>query len=135
MESYDPDNNRSQIVKTEKNTLIMDAYNANPSSMENALINLSRQKGQLYFVMGDMRELGEEGPAEHKAMLDVASKLKLNGVTVGEVFLNVEGYHSYPRFRDAEAARTYLAGLDLHNHMILIKGSRGIRLEVLKDLF
>ena len=135
MEGYDPDNNRSQIVKTEKNTLIMDAYNANPSSMENALINLSRQKGQLYFVMGDMRELGEEGPAEHKAMLDVASKLKLNGVTVGDVFLKVEGYDAYPRFKDAEAARAYLTGLDLHDHMILIKGSRGIRLEVLKDLF
>lgn len=113
----------------------MDAYNANPSSMENALINLGRQKGPLFFVMGDMRELGEEGPAEHKAMLEVATKLKLNGVAVGEVFLNVEGFDAYPRFNDAEDARAYLAGLDLHDHMILIKGSRGIRLEVLKDLF
>ena len=135
MEGYDPDNNRSQIVKTEKNTLIMDAYNANPSSMENALINLSRQKGPLFFVMGDMRELGEEGPAEHQAMLEVATKLKLNGVTVGEVFAQVAGFDQYPRFKDAEAARAYLTGLDLHDHMILIKGSRGIRLEVLKDLF
>ena len=57
------------------------------------------------------------------------------GVTVGEVFLKVEGYDAYPRFKDAEAARVYLTGLDLHDHMILIKGSRGIRLEVLKDLF
>ncbi|MFM9985088.1 MAG: UDP-N-acetylmuramoyl-tripeptide--D-alanyl-D-alanine ligase, partial [Flavobacteriales bacterium] len=58
--SYLPDNNRSQLTKTQRNTVIMDAYNANPSSMEHALISLSNQEhAAKYFVIGDMRELGE----------------------------------------------------------------------------
>ncbi|MFY7708513.1 MAG: UDP-N-acetylmuramoyl-tripeptide--D-alanyl-D-alanine ligase [Flavobacteriales bacterium] len=135
MEAYDPDNNRSQVVKTERNTLIMDAYNANPSSMEHALINLSKQGEKTFFVMGDMRELGEEGPVEHRSMIQKAKELGLNGVLVGSVFAEVATADDFIAFADKDAARTYLSALELEGHTILIKGSRGIQLEVLKDIF
>ena len=135
MSSYDPDNNRSQIVVTAKNTLIMDAYNANPSSMEHALVNLSRQKGDTFFVMGDMRELGDEAPAEHEAMLVKAQELGLKGVTVGEVYLSIPGYSEYPRFATNVEAKEALEAMQLQQHTILIKGSRGIRLEEIKEIF
>lgn len=135
MSSYDPDNNRSQIVVTAKNTLIMDAYNANPSSMEHALVNLSRQKGDTFFVMGDMRELGDEAPAEHEAMLVKAQELGLKGVTVGEVYLSIPGYSEYLRFATNVEAKEALAAMQLQQHTILIKGSRGIRLEEIKEIF
>jgi UDP-N-acetylmuramoyl-tripeptide--D-alanyl-D-alanine ligase len=135
MSSYDPDNNRSQIVVTAKNTLIMDAYNANPSSMEHALVNLSRQKGDTFFVMGDMRELGDEAPAEHEAMLRKAQELGLTGVTVGEVYLSIPGYSEFKRFATNVEAKEALASMQLQQHTILIKGSRGIRLEEIKEIF
>jgi UDP-N-acetylmuramoyl-tripeptide--D-alanyl-D-alanine ligase len=135
MSSYDPDNNRSQIVVTAKNTLIMDAYNANPSSMEHALVNLSRQKGDTFFVMGDMRELGDEAPAEHEAMLRKAQELGLTGVTVGEVYLSIPGYSEFKRFATNVEAKKALASMQLQQHTILIKGSRGIRLEEIKEIF
>jgi len=135
MSSYDPDNNRSQIVITAKNTLIMDAYNANPSSMEHALVNLSRQKGDTFFVMGDMRELGDEAPAEHEAMLRKAQELGLKGVTVGEVYLSIPGYSEFKRFATNVEAKEALAAMQLQQHTILIKGSRGIRLEEIKEIF
>jgi UDP-N-acetylmuramoyl-tripeptide--D-alanyl-D-alanine ligase len=134
-EQYAPDNNRSQVVKTANNTLIMDAYNANPSSMEHALINLSRQKGEKYFVIGDMRELGEEGPTEHRKMIELATQLNLSGILIGPVFHSLSNETSFPVFEDNAAARPFLQELNLYNHIILIKGSRGIRLEELKDIF
>lgn len=134
-EQYAPDNNRSQVVRTANNTLIMDAYNANPSSMEHALINLSRQKGEKYFVIGDMRELGVEGPMEHRKMIELAAQLNLSGILIGPVFHSLSNETSFPVFEDNAAARPFLQELNLYNHIILIKGSRGIRLEELKDIF
>ena len=70
--AYTPDNNRSQIKRTERNTLIMDAYNANPTSLEFALEALSKQTAEnKYFVIGDMLELGEMGPSEHRHIVEV----------------------------------------------------------------
>lgn len=135
LENYSPDNNRSQIARTAKNTLIMDAYNANPSSMEHALINLSKQKGDTFFVIGDMRELGEEGPSEHLAILEKVRELGLEGITVGQVFQQVAGFPEIKRFENNTAARAHLLEHPMEGHMILIKGSRGIRLEELKDIF
>lgn len=134
-EAYTPDNNRSQVVKTEKNTVIMDAYNANPSSMEHALINLSKQKGEKYFVIGDMRELGEEGPQEHRKILELVTALHLNGILIGPVFKSLEAENKLPAFTDNASARPFLQERNLQGHTILIKGSRGIRLEELKDIF
>ncbi|MEZ4800462.1 MAG: UDP-N-acetylmuramoyl-tripeptide--D-alanyl-D-alanine ligase [Flavobacteriales bacterium] len=135
MESYNPDNNRSQIVKTSKNTLIMDAYNANPTSMEHALRNLSKQTGKQFFVIGDMRELGDSAEVEHRNIISLVKELGLIGITVGEEFEKVNTLENIRSFKNNDEARPYLEGLTLESNIILIKGSRGIRLEQLKDIF
>lgn len=128
--SYQPDNNRSQLTKTSRNTLIMDAYNANPSSMEHALISLSNQEfPNKYFVIGDMRELGVESEEEHRKILQKAVDLGLNGITVGDYFYQLRGEAPFASFKDREEARKFLESQALHDNLILIKGSRGIRLE------
>lgn len=135
MEAYNPDNNRSQIVKTSKNTLIMDAYNANPTSMEHALRNLFKQKGKQFFVIGDMRELGDSAEVEHRNIISLVRELGLIGITVGEEFEKVNTLENIRSFKNNDEARPYLEGLSLESNIILIKGSRGIRLEQLKDIF
>jgi UDP-N-acetylmuramoyl-tripeptide--D-alanyl-D-alanine ligase len=128
--SYVPDNNRSQLMRTASNTLIMDAYNANPSSMEHALISLKNQTvDSKFFVIGDMRELGLEASQEHKAILQKATELGLQGITVGEHFKNLEKDFLFPAFSTNNEAMEYLRSKGLKDCLILIKGSRGIKLE------
>ena len=128
--TYTPDNNRSQIKRTERNTLIMDAYNANPTSLEFALEALSKQTAEKkYFVIGDMLELGEMGPSEHRHIVEVAQRLGLNGILVGPIFKSIWKVGDYPVFENNVAAKAYLETLSIHDHVILIKGSRGIKLE------
>lgn len=128
--SYEPDNNRSQVKNTKRNVLILDAYNANPSSLEYALISLSKQQNpKKYFVIGDMRELGEHGPEEHRRILHIARELQLEGITVGPLFSQLKSENPYTTFEDNLGAKQFLLSLSLTNHIILIKGSRGIRLE------
>ncbi len=128
---YNPDNNRSQIVRTSRNRLIMDAYNANPSSLENALISLSHQKKEsdCYFVIGDMLELGAEGKEEHRKILQIARDLGLEGITVGPIFYSLQKEFETNAFVNNEEAKAFLEQNTLTNKLILIKGSRGIRLE------
>lgn len=135
MQAYDPDNNRSQVVRTENNILIMDAYNANPSSMEHAIENLKQQGEETYFVMGDMRELGEEGPREHLFILKKAEKLALQGVTVGPVFYSLKDQSPFRSFETTREAFHFFSSQPIKGKTVLIKGSRGIRLEELKPLF
>jgi UDP-N-acetylmuramoyl-tripeptide--D-alanyl-D-alanine ligase len=82
-----------------------------------------------------MRELGDEAPVEHEAMLVKAQELGLKGVTVGEVYLSIPGYSEYPRFATNVEAKEALEAMQLQQHTILIKGSRGIRLEEIKEIF
>ena len=127
---YSPDNNRSQIKKTERNVLIMDAYNANPTSLQYALEGLSKQdEKDKYFVIGDMLELGESGKAEHRNILEVATNLGLKGIIVGPLFSELAGEFSFPAFQNAPEARKYLEKENLTGQIILVKGSRGIKLE------
>jgi UDP-N-acetylmuramoyl-tripeptide--D-alanyl-D-alanine ligase len=127
---YNPENNRSQIVQTSRNKLIMDAYNANPSSLENALISLSHQKNaDCYFVIGDMLELGIEGEEEHRKILKKINELELEGITVGPIFYALQKELGTRGFHTNEEARAFLEQTLLNNKLILIKGSRGIRLE------
>ncbi len=127
---YTPDNNRSQIKRTERNTLIMDAYNANPTSLEFALEALSKQTAEKkYFVIGDMLELGDMGPSEHLHIIEVAQRLGLNGILVGPIFISIWKVGDYPVFENNVAAKAYLETLTMRDHVVLIKGSRGIKLE------
>jgi UDP-N-acetylmuramoyl-tripeptide--D-alanyl-D-alanine ligase len=118
--SYTPDNNRSQLTRTEKNLLILDAYNANPTSLGYALEGLSKQNtDRKFFVIGDMLELGNASPAEHLNILNVAK----------ELFGKVGQNGPFKWFADNLEAKKYLEKLNLKDHTILIKGSRGIKLE------
>ncbi|MDZ4824633.1 MAG: UDP-N-acetylmuramoyl-tripeptide--D-alanyl-D-alanine ligase [Flavobacteriales bacterium] len=131
---YTPDNQRSQLKKTAHNLLILDAYNANPSSMENALVNLSRQPGKKFFIIGDMLELGEEETREHQRILELAVQLQLNGITVGEIFFSLRSKFSFSSFSSNAEAKEFLLVSELKYYTILVKGSRALRLEELTDV-
>ena len=89
IESYQPKNNRSQIIKQKSNTIILDAYNANPTSMNAALDNFSLMKGDnKIVVLGDMFELGDESFNEHKAVIDLVNSLNFSSTYyVGQHFI------------------------------------------------
>lgn len=131
LSSYQSDNNRSQIVKNGSLTLIMDAYNANPSSMESALNNLknmsSSKKGA---VLGHMLELGEYSLKEHQDIVSLAESLNPDFlVLVGKEFESVEVAENTLKFTDAQQAKAWWNEQDLSDFLVLIKGSRGIQLE------
>jgi len=131
LEAYVPSNNRSQLMKTESNVLFLDAYNANPTSMQAAIENFADMKMQNKFlILGDMLELGEESEKEHVALLELLSQKKLmNTVLVGNVFANLSTAHKFKTYNTVEELLPHLDDLDLKNMYILIKGSRGIKLE------
>jgi len=128
IENYIPTNNRSQIVKTEKNILILDAYNANPSSMKAMLNSFSNQqyKNKL-CILGDMLELGVEETKEHQEIITLTNKLKLDCLFVGEIF------HSLTKnsFKSRNELAENIQKNNIFNKTILLKGSRGIGLEQL----
>jgi UDP-N-acetylmuramoyl-tripeptide--D-alanyl-D-alanine ligase len=133
---YIPANNRSQIVNTEKNHIILDAYNANPSSMVVALDNFSRQPGQPKMcILGDMLELGSYTGEEHKNILELALESKFDRlIFVGEYFCqNKSGYPNCDFFIDTHKAKEWLAQKQFSGFNILIKGSRKIQLENLVE--
>lgn len=131
LEAYVPSNNRSQLVKTESNVLFLDAYNANPTSMQAAIENFADMKMQNKFlILGDMLELGEESEKEHLALLEFLNeKQLLNTVLVGKVFANLSVAHKFETFSNVDDLLLHLDALGLKNMYILIKGSRGIKLE------
>lgn len=132
IESYVPENNRSQMLLKGSNEIILDAYNANPSSMEVALENfLQLDKSNKIVIIGDMFELGAESLEEHKAIVE-----KLNNHSefqchfVGKDFfanaIEKSNFHFYPTFEDFTK---FLSATKLENQTLLIKGSRGMALE------
>lgn len=134
LESYLPENNRSQILNKGDNTLIMDAYNANPSSMKVALENFAEMDAtHKLFIIGDMLELGEESNKEHEAIAVLCDALGLKGIFIGPIFGSAIDKTRKTHFENTESAKKHLAGLGLQNHHILIKGSRGMKLETLVD--
>lgn len=132
IESYIPENNRSQLVTKGSNEIILDAYNANPSSMIVALENfIQLDKNNKCIIIGDMYELGDESLAEHKAIVDFLKKnSSFECHFVGkDFFANTtvkELFHFYSTFEDFA---NYLKTSKLESKTILIKGSRGMALE------
>ena len=133
--SYTPSNSRSQMVRTANNTLIVDAYNANPSSMRAALDNFSRiEAPDKTALLGDMRELGENSVNEHIDILRLALSLGISDLClVGDEFSKaMKSVDCPPTVRwypDSSMLAAALHNAPLTGHVILIKGSRGIMME------
>ena len=136
LEDYEPDNNRSQVTRTETNLLILDAYNANPSSMEAALSNFAESGyPEKALILGDMLELGASSDEEHRHIMELIDRLGLTRVfLIGPVFTRLNTRRETMCFHDSELARMWLDHHRVTNSTILIKGSRGIRLEKLVDV-
>jgi UDP-N-acetylmuramoyl-tripeptide--D-alanyl-D-alanine ligase len=151
VEGYQPKNNRSQIVQTATNTLICDYYNANPSSMFVAIENIGKiNAGRKVLILGDMFEMGDESQAEHQAVI----KKALDTPVDDRIFIGKDFFENSPKAspiaigteRPEEEGNTkfYLTAEDamaafktnpIRNSTILIKGSRGMALERLVELF
>ena len=136
IEAYVPSNNRSQMTKTERNTLIVDAYNANPTSMEAALTNFSNVEAPAKVaLLGDMLELGDESLAEHVKIAKMALSLGLERVCfVGAEFEKaveqMEGRgETFCSFGTSADLALWLKENPLDSAVVLIKGSRGTRME------
>lgn len=135
--SFSPDNNRSQAVKTERNQLVVDCYNANPSSMEVALDNIATMEAEhKVLILGDMLELGEWSEEAHLNILHKADGIAERVILVGKEFAKAhersEGlsaeYALYPTTVEALEA---LDNEPISGALVLLKGSRGIKLEKL----
>lgn len=134
LEDYVPSNNRSQMTVTEKNHLVVDAYNANPSSMMAALENFKLMQGDNKMViLGAMRELGEVSAEEHQRIVDYLKATDVETVwLVGEEFNDTQC--DYRKFKDVEEVKTAIAAEHPEGHYILIKGSNSTKLYQLPEL-
>ena len=136
IESYIPTNNRSQIIHKDQTTIILDAYNANPSSMNAAIENFQHIKYDLKTIfLGDMFELGATARIEHQKIVDIITKTSFDTVfLIGENFFNTVNKDTrislYKSFEDLKNKES----LSNISGAILIKGSRGMKLERILDL-
>jgi UDP-N-acetylmuramoyl-tripeptide--D-alanyl-D-alanine ligase len=135
LEQYVPSNSRSQWLEKGSNKIILDAYNANPSSMKLAIENLAQLKADnKWLLLGAMKEMGAASESEHQALVDLLQQLELQQVILtGTEF--EETKHNYLWFATSEEAKNYLLQHPIQHATVLIKGSRGSRMEVVLDAF
>ena len=131
IKSYQPQNNRSQFIETGRNQLFLDAYNANPSSVLLALESFEKQNlsANRIAILGDMLELGDVSDEEHQAVINMIKKMDVIGYFVGQEYCKNKSESSHLFFKDRLELIEYLQSNPISNAQILIKGSRGIRLE------
>ncbi|QQV01554.1 MULTISPECIES: UDP-N-acetylmuramoyl-tripeptide--D-alanyl-D-alanine ligase [Chryseobacterium] len=128
LENYTPTNMRSQIVKKGNKTLVLDTYNANPSSMTASLLNFNTFEGSKTIIIGDMLELGDQSETEHLNILNLAKKLSFDHIiTVGYQFRKINDFSD--SFLTTSDLISYLETTPIESDNILLKGSRGIALE------
>lgn len=134
IETYEPRNNRSQILERNGLRIILDSYNANPTSMRAALENLNTITGnRKVAILGDMFELGASSAEEHQRISDLASTLELDSILlVGEAFHNTR--FKGKKFRTFAEVADYLKKNPPENATVLVKGSRGMALERLLEV-
>ena len=128
IEKYIPKNNRSEVINTKKNKIILDAYNANPSSVLAMLKSFAKYKTKnKVCIIGDMLELGNHSKQEHEKITKLCVKLNLNTFFIGNEFkkINRNAYKTKQMFIE------YLKNEPIKNKTILVKGSRGLYLEKL----
>jgi len=136
IEKYLPGNNRSQVLKTDRNTVICDSYNANPESMRKAIdAFLEAPGGDKLMVLGDMLELGTNSHEEHSRILRILNNQGFTNVfLVGHQFEAIAKEFGYKSFSGVENLKEYLKQNQVTGKQILVKGSRGIMLEKIYDL-
>lgn len=136
LEEYTPSNNRSQLIKSGSNTIIMDAYNANPTSMMMALTNfVGINNNDKCLILGDMLELGEVSDAEHQKIADFIEANSFSDVyLIGPQFQKTTSGQEKKKFDNVELLFNYLQTHPINNKLILVKGSRGIHLEKILEL-
>lgn len=130
IEGYIPQNNRSMLVKSMHNTIVVDAYNANPTSMRAAIENFAQMHlDNQTLILGDMLELGEQSAKEHKEIVELLQQNHFTDVyLVGKEFASLQS--AYNCFEDVHGLIHYLKIHPLEGRYVLLKGSRGIKLEL-----
>ena len=135
LSSYCPTNNRSQVIETGKNRVVMDAYNANPTSMSFSIKNFRNIcKDDNLLILGDMRELGNESQQEHNTIIKLLKELDFKNVyLVGHEFSQCSKSSGFIAFENVEELAQYLENHPVSGKDILVKGSNGIHLNKLID--
>lgn len=131
IENYAPKNNRSQFIKTKKNNVYLDAYNANPSSVELALKNFaSLKKPNSWLILGDMLELGKISNLEHKKVIELIRFFNFAQVIlVGSIFSSLSVPNNFLSFENVNELKKWFLENKIEHSNVLVKGSRGIQLE------
>ncbi len=134
---YKPENMRSQLIQKRSNLIILDAYNANPSSMEGAIRTFGGMTGKSHkmIILGDMFEMGDHAEEEHRKLGEIVSEYEIDKVCfTGQLVVSaLEKAPSALYFPDPFSLRNWLEDSKLEDYLILIKGSRGMKLETLVD--
>ena len=130
LENYIPSNSRSQLIQKDGNEIILDAYNANPSSMKAAIENFATMEGdEKILLLGAMMELGNESIAEHHSIVNLIDQYHWKSVVlVGGDFDKIKN-HSYLFFQNAAEAKEWLQNQAYHGVKLLVKGSRSVQME------
>ena len=133
LQNYHPSNSRSQLITSGTNHVVLDAYNANPTSMKAAIENFARiDDRQKVLLLGAMMELGNESLAEHKALVQLIGRYPWKAVVlVGGDFAKVE--HPYHYFPDSLTAREWVKSQSFEDTSLLVKGSRSMQMEKVLD--
>ncbi len=136
LEHYVPTNNRSQFKQSPNNQLILDCYNANPSSMKVAVENFGKiQASNRMVILGGMKELGADSEKEHRILVDLVKQIGFEkSVFVGSEFSFVQTDTTLQWFSDAAEAKKYYTEHSVINNFILLKGSNSSRIGILEDI-
>lgn len=136
IENYVPSNNRSQIIKKGSNTIILDCYNANPTSMSAAINNFTQiSDAKKIAVLGDMLELGEYSQREHEHIVEILKSCRFSQtILVGKEFSKIKLPENFKIFLSTEKAIQFFKTNKIENSHVLIKGSRGIKLEAIAEV-
>ena len=136
IEKYVPKNNRSQFLKTAKNNLFLDAYNANPTNVDASVRNFSSLEiNNKYVILGDMLELGNYSESEHEKIIGLLQDHSFDKIIlVGDIYNSLKVPGNYLQFKNVNELKDWLEKNKIVNSNILIKGSRGIQLEKVVEL-
>ena len=130
IENYLPTNNRSQVIKINDNIIFLDAYNANPTSMNAAIDSFAENTStNKFMILGDMLELGKVSQLEHQKIIKKIKTLKINALFVGKEFSSVSEKYNFTYVLNSTEAINWIKQSKLKNFQMLIKGSRGMQLE------